>query len=84
MKFRDLHMVNPHLIILYFGFVSTLGSAAWCFLCQNRLKELFPLSYRAVTQDAIDQIVLSAALHLILATVVWLDTRKAERRSPRE
>ncbi len=78
MKFKNLHIVNPHLFILYIGFVSTLGSAVWCFLCQDRLKELYPLSYRAVLSDSLSQIVLSAVLHLLLAAVVWLDQRGKE------
>jgi len=75
MKLRNLHIVTPHIFILYIGFVSTLGSAVWCLLCQHRLRELYPLSYRAVFSDAIVQIMLSAALHLILAALVWLDQR---------
>ncbi len=75
MKLRNLHIVTPHIFILYIGFVSTLGSAVWCFLCQHRLRELYPLSYRAVFSDAIVQIMLSASLHLILAALVWLDQR---------
>jgi hypothetical protein len=82
MKLRNLHIADPHLFVLYFGFISTLGSAVWCFLCQDRLKELYPLSYRAVMEDGIHQIMLSAALHLILAAVVWLDARKQESRQP--
>ena len=78
MKLRNLHIVTPHLFILYIGFVSTLGSAVWCLLCQGRMKALYPLSYRAVNADAITQIALSAVLHLILAAVVWLDGRKRD------
>ena len=80
MKLRNLHIVTPHMFILYIGFVSTLGSAVWCFLYQNRLKELFPLSYRTILVDGITQIMLSAALHLLLAAVVWLDQRSRSSR----
>jgi hypothetical protein len=78
MKWKSLHIANTPLFILYLGFVSTLGSAVWCFLCQSRIKALYPLSYRAVLSDGISQIALSAALHLLLAAAVWWDDRKRD------
>jgi len=76
MKRKVLHMDIHANFILYLGFVSTLGGAIWCFLCHGRLKELYPLSYPVVAEDGIAQLALSAALHILLAAVVWLDRRE--------
>ncbi len=78
MRIQKLHIEDLPIFILYLGLVSTLGSAVWSFLCYDRLKALYPLSYRAVAADGIGQIALSAILHMILAALVWLDVRKKE------
>lgn len=79
MPFKKLHIEITPLLILYFGAVSTAGGGFWLWLQDKLLRETDPLSAASVLRAGLEELILSAVLHVILAAVIALHEKTKER-----
>ncbi len=77
-RFCKLSVKELPIWILFFGFISTLGGAVWHLLLCQRLREILPLSYLTIARQSIEELTFAAALHILLAIVLFWDIKRKE------
>ena len=74
---HSLPIAGLPLFFLFMGFISTLGGAVWTLLYTYHLKQT-SLSYCHALGQGIEELTLSAVLHILFAVAVYLDIRRRE------